>query len=250
MNTSTTNRLSLWVGLLVGAAAGAAGTSALNVIACLDMAIRGRPASNTPERTVAALAKLVHLKIPGSNDVLAARLSGLGALSEYTAGIGIGRDPRAGLRARLATQLDRRRSGRHRLRPDRQQRTDDHPRRDRPPRLGVGRLDQRSHPALRIWHRHRAGIATGAARTDPLSGSPVDIRRQRRRSRACGSFGVELASSRRSFWLPTLLTSCLIAWPQQRSLGGLTTHHGRPSHPPAQLVMDSQNLSAMQRSGC
>jgi len=37
-----------------------------------------QPASSTPERTVAAMAKLVHLTVPGSGDVLAARLSGLG----------------------------------------------------------------------------------------------------------------------------------------------------------------------------
>jgi len=36
------------------------------------------------------MAKLVHLTVPGSGDVLAARLSGLGALTGYTAGIGIG----------------------------------------------------------------------------------------------------------------------------------------------------------------
>ncbi len=86
-----TNRVSrIWAGVLIGAAAGAAGTTTLNVITYLDMAIRGRPASSTPERTVAAMAKLIHLRVPGSGDVLAARLSGLGALTGYTAGIGIG----------------------------------------------------------------------------------------------------------------------------------------------------------------
>ena len=38
--------------ILRGAAAGAAGTTALNVVTYLDMAIRGRPASDTPERSV------------------------------------------------------------------------------------------------------------------------------------------------------------------------------------------------------
>ena len=38
--------------MLRGAAAGAAGTTALNVVTYLDMAVRGRPASSTPERTV------------------------------------------------------------------------------------------------------------------------------------------------------------------------------------------------------
>lgn len=86
-----TRRMSrVWPGLLVGAAAGAAGTATLNVITYLDMAFRGRPASTTPERTVEAMAKLVHLTVPGTGDVLANRLSGLGALTGYTAGIGIG----------------------------------------------------------------------------------------------------------------------------------------------------------------
>ncbi|MDI3313360.1 MAG: hypothetical protein QJR12_03450 [Mycobacterium sp.] len=80
----------LWAGLWAGAAAGAAGTTALNVITYADMAVRGRPASTTPERTVDALAKLVHLTIPGTGDVQANRISGLGALTGYTAGIGIG----------------------------------------------------------------------------------------------------------------------------------------------------------------
>ncbi len=80
----------VWVGLLIGAAAGAAGTTTLNVITYLDMAVRGRPTSTTPERTVQAMAKLAHLTIPGTGDTLANRLSGLGALTGYTAGIGIG----------------------------------------------------------------------------------------------------------------------------------------------------------------
>lgn len=80
----------VWPGLLIGAAAGAVGTTTLNVITYLDMTVRGRPASTTPERTVTALAKLVHVTVPGGGDTLAARLSGLGALTGYTAGIGIG----------------------------------------------------------------------------------------------------------------------------------------------------------------
>ncbi|WP_421843121.1 hypothetical protein [Mycobacterium sp.] len=84
------NMPSVWPGLLIGAAAGAAGTTTLNVITYLDMAIRGRPASSTPERTVDAMAKLFHLTVPGTGDVLASRLTGLGALTGYTAGIGMG----------------------------------------------------------------------------------------------------------------------------------------------------------------
>src|ERR1700733_4307404 len=80
----------LWPGLLSGAAAGAAGTTALNVITYLDTALRGRPTSSTPERTVEAMARLFGLTVPGSGDVLANRISGLGALTGYAAGIGMG----------------------------------------------------------------------------------------------------------------------------------------------------------------
>jgi hypothetical protein len=37
-----------WKGVLRGAAAGAAGTTALNAVTYLDMVVRGRPASDAP----------------------------------------------------------------------------------------------------------------------------------------------------------------------------------------------------------
>lgn len=87
----TTRRLArVWPGLWAGAAAGAAGTTTLNVITYLDMAVRGRPTSTAPEKTVEALVNLVHLTVPGTGDTQANRISGLGALTGYTAGIGIG----------------------------------------------------------------------------------------------------------------------------------------------------------------
>jgi hypothetical protein len=79
-----------WSGLLSGAASGAAGTTTLNVITYLDIAVRGRPISTTPEKTVEAMARLFGLTIPGNGDVLANRISGLGALTGYAAGIGMG----------------------------------------------------------------------------------------------------------------------------------------------------------------
>jgi hypothetical protein len=86
-----TTRISrLWAGLLSGAAAGAAGTTALNVITYLDIAVRGRPTSTTPERTVEAMARLFGVQVPGTADILANRLLGLGALTGYAAGIGMG----------------------------------------------------------------------------------------------------------------------------------------------------------------
>lgn len=97
METSRIDRLRsaaqwnvVWPGLLSGAAAGAAGTTTLNVITYLDIAVRGRPTSSTPERTVEAMARLFGLTVPGSGDILANRISGLGALTGYAAGIGMG----------------------------------------------------------------------------------------------------------------------------------------------------------------
>ncbi len=49
---------------LLGAAAGAAGTTALNVVTYLDMAVRGRPASSTPEMTVEKLSEKSHVRSP------------------------------------------------------------------------------------------------------------------------------------------------------------------------------------------
>ena len=76
--------------ILRGAAAGAAGTTALNVVAYLDMALRGRPASSTPQRTVERLAETAHVSIPGEGDQRTSRLEGLGALTGLIAGVGVG----------------------------------------------------------------------------------------------------------------------------------------------------------------
>jgi len=75
---------------LRGAAAGAAGTTALNVVTYLDMALRGRPASTTPERTVERLTETAHLSIPGAGERRASRVEGLGALTGLVAGVGVG----------------------------------------------------------------------------------------------------------------------------------------------------------------
>jgi hypothetical protein len=76
--------------ILRGAAAGAAGTTALDVVTYLDMALRGRPASSTPENTVEKLAAAVHVPIPGDGVKRASRVEGLGALTGLVAGIGVG----------------------------------------------------------------------------------------------------------------------------------------------------------------
>jgi hypothetical protein len=75
---------------LRGAAAGAAGTTALDIVTYLDMAVRGRPASSTPENTVEKLAGAVHVPIPGDEKTRPNRLTGLGALTGLVAGVGVG----------------------------------------------------------------------------------------------------------------------------------------------------------------
>ena len=77
-----------WV--LRGAAAGAAGTTALNAVTYLDMTFRGRGTSSTPEQTVEALADKVHVQIPGDEEKRSNRVQGLGPLTGLVAGIGVG----------------------------------------------------------------------------------------------------------------------------------------------------------------
>ena len=85
-----------------GAAAGAAGTAALNAVTYLDMAVRARPSSSTPQRAVELLAERAGRPVPGDGEERENRLQGLGALSGIATGVGIG--VCAGL---LAPLLDR-----------------------------------------------------------------------------------------------------------------------------------------------
>jgi hypothetical protein len=76
--------------MLRGAAAGAAGSTALNAVSYLDMAVRGRGTSSTPEQTVEKLAEKAHLPIPGEGETRDNRVQGLGPLTGLVAGIGVG----------------------------------------------------------------------------------------------------------------------------------------------------------------
>ena len=75
---------------LRGAAAGAAGTTALNAVTYLDMTVRGRGTSSTPEQTVEKLAGIAHVSIPGQGEVRENRLQGLAPLTGLAAGTGVG----------------------------------------------------------------------------------------------------------------------------------------------------------------
>jgi hypothetical protein len=76
--------------LVRGAAAGAAGTTALNAVAYGDMVLRGRAASSTPEVTVEKLAERTGLRIPGDEQTRQNRVAGLGPITGLVAGVGIG----------------------------------------------------------------------------------------------------------------------------------------------------------------
>ncbi|TDD07600.1 hypothetical protein E1181_09270 [Saccharopolyspora terrae] len=78
--------------LLRGLAAGAAGTTALNTATFLDMVLRGRPASSTPEETVRSAERIANTSL-GSEAAQSAgenRRTGVGALLGIGSGLGAG----------------------------------------------------------------------------------------------------------------------------------------------------------------
>ena len=75
---------------LRGAAAGAAGSTALNAVTYLDMVVRGRGTSSTPEQTVEKRAEAAHVPIPGDDETRQNRVQGLGPMTGLVAGVGVG----------------------------------------------------------------------------------------------------------------------------------------------------------------
>ena len=83
--------------IALGTLAGAAGTVALNITTYLDMALRGRPSSETPAKVAEKLAAGAGVDLsaqPAQSDdreeVAQQRASGLGALMGYATGLGVG----------------------------------------------------------------------------------------------------------------------------------------------------------------
>ncbi len=78
--------------LLAGAAAGAVGTTVLNISTYLDMAIRGRPASEVPSEMAAKMAKAagVDFAPPGDPAKGDNRKSAVGALLGNLTGLQVG----------------------------------------------------------------------------------------------------------------------------------------------------------------
>jgi hypothetical protein len=73
-----------------GLVAGAAGTTVLHAVSQLDRAVRGRPASTVPARTVDAIADATGQEVPGRGAVREARRTALGSLAGIGSGLGVG----------------------------------------------------------------------------------------------------------------------------------------------------------------
>lgn len=79
------------LGILRGAAAGAAGATALNAATYLDMTVRGRPASTTPSQLAESVAQDAGLDdLLGRGDERENRLEGLGPLLGSGVGVVVG----------------------------------------------------------------------------------------------------------------------------------------------------------------
>ena len=81
--------------MLIGTAAGAMGTVALNAVTYGDMAVRGRPASSVPAQVAGKLADKAGVDLSGEGEgsdgsTAQNRRSGLGALQGYVVGLGVG----------------------------------------------------------------------------------------------------------------------------------------------------------------
>lgn len=78
---------------MAGVFAGAAGTTALNAVTYVDMVVRARPASRTPETTVERVERLTGASLSAhgrDSEAAGNRRSGLGALMGIAAGVGVG----------------------------------------------------------------------------------------------------------------------------------------------------------------
>jgi hypothetical protein len=76
--------------ITTGVIAGAAGATALNAFTYAQQAVSGAPSSATPDQTAHAAIEAVGAHVPGSPDKRQNRLEGLGPLSGYGVGLGVG----------------------------------------------------------------------------------------------------------------------------------------------------------------
>jgi hypothetical protein len=76
--------------VMTGAAAGAAGTTALNAVTYADMGWRARPASSAPEEALDRVASRAGRPIPGEGQERSNRRSGLAGLTGIGLGVAVG----------------------------------------------------------------------------------------------------------------------------------------------------------------
>ncbi len=78
--------------IVIGAAAGAVGSVALNIVTYVDMAIRGRPASSTPAEVAGKIMMKVGVDLDrgGDDERAGNRRTGIGSLMGYVTGLGVG----------------------------------------------------------------------------------------------------------------------------------------------------------------
>jgi hypothetical protein len=76
--------------MLRGAAAGAAGTTALNAVTYLDMAPRARLASSNPQESVEVATRMASVQLPGDGEDRDNRVSALGAFTGLATGVAVG----------------------------------------------------------------------------------------------------------------------------------------------------------------
>jgi molybdopterin-binding protein len=83
--------MSMMRSVLVGTAAGAVGTAALNIVTYGDMALRGRPSSDVPSTLVKNLATSARIEpLTADDETGQNRRSGVAALLGYVDGLGVG----------------------------------------------------------------------------------------------------------------------------------------------------------------
>lgn len=73
-----------------GLLAGAAGATALNAVTYAQQAVQGTPSSATPDQAAQAVAQAAGVDVPGDADSKQNRLEGLGPLSGFAVGLGVG----------------------------------------------------------------------------------------------------------------------------------------------------------------
>lgn len=76
--------------MVLGMVSCASGTAALNLASYGDMLVRGRPASEVPERTAEAIVRRIRVSFGRDPQRASARKQATGALLGYVAGLGVG----------------------------------------------------------------------------------------------------------------------------------------------------------------